>query len=305
MHACRATNLAMEECDLLIASGVRFDDRATGRISAFCPKAKVIHVDIDASEIGKLRPADAGIAGDARQAFATLLPLVYPRKRHEWNGRIRQLQQLFPRFQDQDFTPGRPFHLIRRVAELAGPDALIGTDVGKHQMWVAQSYPFTEPRQLLTSGGLGTMGFGLPAAIGASLTFPNRPVVCFTGDGSLQMNIQELATAVEQQTPVKIVVLNNRSLGLVRQQQRLFYQERYVASSYGIKVDFAAIARGFGMQAVDLEGAADPDALLRQALAEPGPCLINAPIDIEEEVTPMVPPGAANTTMIGDEYARN
>ena len=305
MHASRATNLAMEECDLLIASGVRFDDRATGRISAFCPKAKVIHVDIDASEIGKLRPADAGIAGDARQAFAALLPLVRPRHRHEWNGRIRQLQQLFPRFQTQDFAPGRPFHLIRRVAELAGPDALIGTDVGKHQMWVAQSYPFTGPRQLLTSGGLGTMGFGLPAAIGASLAFPDRPVICFSGDGSLQMNIQELATAVEQQTPVKIVVLNNQSLGLVRQQQRLFYQQRYAASSYGIKVDFAAIARGFGMQAVDLEGAADPDGLLRQALAEPGPCLINAPIDIEEEVTPMVPPGAANTTMIGGDYARN
>jgi acetolactate synthase I/II/III large subunit len=305
MHASRATNLAMEECDLLIAAGVRFDDRATGRINAFCPKAKVIHVDIDASEIGKLRPADAGITCDACHAFAALLPLVRQRGGQEWNSRIRQLQQHFPRFQAQDFVPGRPFHLIRRVAELAGPDALISTDVGKHQMWVAQSYPFSRPRQLLTSGGLGTMGFGLPAAIGASLAFPGRPIICFSGDGSLQMNIQELATAVEQQTPVKIIVLNNQSLGLVRQQQRLFYQQHYFASSYGIRVDFAAIARGFGMQAFDLEGAADPDALLRQALAEPGPCLINAPIDIEEEVTPMVPPGAANTTMIGDDYARN
>lgn len=305
MHACRATNLAMEECDVLIAAGVRFDDRATGRISAFCPNAKVIHVDIDASEIGKLRPADAGITGDAGRAFAGLLPLIRPRRRGQWNERIRQLRRDFPCFPPQNFAPGRPFQLIRRIAELAGPEALISTDVGKHQMWVAQAYPFTAPRQLLTSGGLGTMGFGLPAAIGASLAFPGRPVVCFSGDGSLQMNIQELATAVEQQTPVRIVVLNNRSLGLVRQQQRLFYERRYFASSYGIAVDFAAIARGFGMRAFDLDGAAEPDRLLRQAMAEPGPCLINVPIDIEEEVTPMVPPGAANTTMIGDDYARN
>lgn len=305
MHASRATNLAMEECDLLIAAGVRFDDRATGRISAFCPAAKVIHVDIDASEIGKLRSADAGIVGDARSAFAGLLTHVRWQRRDQWNQRIRHLQHTYPRFQDQDFAPGRPFHLIRTVAELAGPEALISTDVGKHQMWVAQAYPLSNPRQLLTSGGLGTMGFGLPAAIGASLAFPDRPVVCFTGDGSLQMNIQELATAVEQQTPVKIVVLNNQSLGLVRQQQRLFYNQHYVASSYGIKVDFAAIARGFGMQAFDLNGTNDPERLLRQAMAAPGPCLINVPIDIEEEVTPMVPPGAANTTMIGGEYVRN
>ncbi|ADW16622.1 acetolactate synthase, large subunit [Desulfobulbus propionicus DSM 2032] len=305
MHACRATNLAMEECDLLIAAGVRFDDRATGRISDFCPKAKVIHVDIDASEINKLRPADAGITGDARHAFAALLPQVRERQRSAWNGRIRQLQQDYPRFQTEDFAPGRPFSLIRKVAELAGPEAIISTDVGKHQMWVAQAYPLTDQRQLLTSGGLGTMGFGLPAAIGASLAFPERPVVCFSGDGSLQMNIQELATAVEQRAPVKIVVLNNQSLGLVRQQQRLFYEQHYFASSYGIAVDFAAIARGFGMQAYDLGSADNPDTLLCEAMRHPGPCLINVPIDIEAEVTPMVPPGAANTTMIGDSYACN
>ncbi len=306
MHASRATNLAMEECDLLIAAGVRFDDRATGRINAFCPHAKVIHVDIDASEIGKLRSADAAITADARHAFAALLPRVRQRRRQQWNDRIGILQKERPRFYPDDFAPGRPFQLIRMVAELAGPESLISTDVGKHQMWVAQAYPFSTPRQLLTSGGLGTMGFGLPAAIGASLAFPERPVVCFTGDGSLQMNIQELATAVEQQVPVKIVVLNNQSLGLVRQQQRLFYEQHYFASSYGIAIDFAAIARGFGMEAVDLRGGGvDEQAeLLRQAMRQPGPCLINVPIDIEEEVSPMVPPGAANTTMLGAEYVR-
>jgi acetolactate synthase-1/2/3 large subunit len=215
------------------------------------------------------------------------------------------LQQDFPRYHVDDFLPGRPFTYIRKVAELVGPDALVSTDVGKHQMWVAQAYPFTAPRQLLTSGGLGTMGFGLPAAIGAALAHPGRPVVCFSGDGSLQMNIQELATAVEQQAAVKIVVFNNQSLGLVRQQQRLFYERHYFASSYGIKIDFATIARGFGMQAYDLGTAANPDAALEEAMRHPGPCLIHIPIDIEEEVTPMVPPGAANTTMIGDSHAQN
>lgn len=305
MHASRATNLAMAECDLLIAAGVRFDDRATGLISSFCPEAKVIHVDIDASEIGKLRPADAGIAADVRSAFAALLPKVAAEPREAWQERVTQLQQDYPRFHEDDFLPGRPFTYIRKVAELAGPEALISTDVGKHQMWVAQAYPFTFPRQLLTSGGLGTMGFGMPAAIGAALAHPGRPVVCFTGDGSLQMNIQELATAVEQHAAIKIVVFNNQSLGLVRQQQRLFYEQHYFASSYGIRIDFAAIARGFGMRAVDLATAPNADAALAEAMRSPGPCLIHIPIDIEEEVTPMVPPGAANTTMIGDSHAQN
>lgn len=305
MHATRATNLAMAESDLLIAAGVRFDDRATGLLSEFCPNAKVIHMDIDASEIGKLRPADIEIIGDARRILTALLPMVTQQERAEWRARITQLQQDFPRFQEADFAFPHPFAYIRRVAELMGPETLVSTDVGKHQMWVAQAYPLTRPRQLLTSGGLGTMGFGMPVAIGAALANPARPVVCFTGDGSLQMNIQELATAVEQQAAVKIVVFNNQSLGLVRQQQRMFYGARYLASSYAIQVDFAAIARGFGMPACDLGTAADPDGALAEALQAPGPCLINIPIDMEEEVTPMVPPGAANTTMLGDSHAKN
>ena len=302
MHASRATNLAMAECDLLIAAGVRFDDRATGLLSGFCPEAKVIHVDIDASEIGKLRSVDAGILADVRQAFTALLPEVAAQPRGEWMERIRALQESFPQNQAEDVLPGHPFTYIRKVAELAGPDALITTDVGKHQMWVAQAYPFTFPRQLLSSGGLGTMGFGMPTAIGASLAHPGRPVICFTGDGSLQMNIQELATAVEQQASIKIVLFNNQSLGLVRQQQRLFYQQHYFASSYGIRVDFAAIARGFGMQAYDLGEQVNPDEMLAEAICKPGPCLIHIPIDMEDEVSPIVPPGAANTTMLGDVY---
>ena len=300
MHAARATNRALEECDLLIAAGVRFDDRATGRISAFCPNAKIIHIDVDASEIGKLRSADVGITGDAQHTFTALLPLIRRQHRHQWHDRLQELRYQFPRFHERDFDQGRPFALIRQVAELAGPEAIITTDVGKHQMWVAQAYPFSRPGQLLTSGGLGTMGFGLPAAIGAALACPGRRVVCFSGDGSLQMNIQELATAVEQQLDLTIVLLNNQSLGLVRQQQRLFFGGRCFASEFPLAMDFVAIARGFGLRAHDLRGAEHTaDDVLVRALREPGPCLVNVPIDIDAEVAPMVPPGAANTLMIG------
>jgi acetolactate synthase-1/2/3 large subunit len=168
-------------------------------------------------------------------------------------------------------------------------------------MWAAQVYPVRYPRQWLTSGGLGTMGFGLPAAIGAALAYPTRTVVCFSGDGSLLMNIQELVTAVEEDVNVKIILMNNNSLGLVHQQQELFYGRRLFASDYQTRVDFSAIARGFGMTAYDLATAADPYATLARALGTPGPCLIHAPIDVQEKVYPMVPPGAANKDMIGGE----
>ncbi len=306
MHGSRAANLAMAECDLLIAVGVRFDDRATGLLASFCPKAKVIHLDIDQGEIGKLRQVDLGIQADARTALATLEAVIEPRGRHRWLGRIQQLQHDHPGHQELNYTANRPFRLIRTIAGLVGPEAMVATDVGKHQMWVAQSYPFNRPRQLLTSGGLGTMGFGLPTAIGAALACPGRRVVCFSGDGSLQMNIQELATAVEQNAQVTIVLMDNRSLGLVRQQQRLFYGNRPFASSYNLAADFTAIARGFGLRAIRLDAdapAAQWPEQLGEFCQEPGPCLIHAPIARNEEVYPMVPPGAANTIMIGDEQS--
>src|SRR5690606_35858939 len=176
--------------------------------------------------------------------------------------------------------------------------ALLTTDVGQHQMWVAQSYPFARPRQLLTSGGLGTMGFGLPAAIGASLAEPHRNVVCFSGDGSLLMNLQELATAAEEQVNVKIVLMNNGALGLVHQQQGLFYGGRSIAAKFGAAPDFVKLAEGFGVRGVDLDRAAEPRRALAAALAAPGPALIRARIDTDERVLPMVPPGAANLEMI-------
>ncbi len=306
MHANRATNLIMEECDLLIAAGVRFDDRATGKIQEFCPTAKVIHLDIDPSEVSKLKTAHLGLIGDVNDSLNAMLPLIDTRTRRDWNSRIAQLQAQNPDLLSSEKDMATPYGLIEKVGQLAPDNTLITTDVGKHQMWVAQAYPFQSPRQFLTSGGLGTMGFGLPAAIGAAIACPDRLVICFSGDGSLQMNIQELATASEQNVNIKIIVLNNNSLGLVRQQQKLFYEQHHFASEYQLAVNFPQIARGFGIPAHDLDRVANsPEALLKTCFETPGPCLIHVPIDIEEDVYPMVPPGAANTTMIGGEYAQS
>ncbi|MBU0483624.1 MAG: acetolactate synthase large subunit [Proteobacteria bacterium] len=301
MHAARYTNLVMEECDLLVVAGARFDDRATGKIAEFCPGAKVIHIDIDPGEVDKLRTAQVKLVGDVGAILEELLPLVETMKRDKWRARVATLKSEYPFVMPDADNPLMPYGLIRRIAEIVDDDAIIATDVGKHQMWVAQAYPFRRPRQLLTSGGLGTMGFGLPAAIGASLAWPARTVICFSGDGSILMNIQELATAVEQQVNLKVVVLNNTSLGLVRQQQDLFFGKRYFASEYRNHVDFVTIARGFGMQAIDLGESVDPVADLTAAIRREGPCLIHVPIARTEEVYPMVPPGAANIEMIGGE----
>lgn len=299
MHAARSTNMILEECDLFISAGARFDDRATGLIVEFCPDANVIHMDIDPSEVSKLKTANVGLVGDVKLSLKALLPMIAEQKRESWLSRVRTLKTRYPMTKDEELIPEKPYGLILNVAEMMGGEGLITTDVGKHQMWTAQVYPFDKPRQLLTSGGLGTMGFGLPAAIGAALANPEKRVVCFSGDGSLQMNIQELATAVEQQVNVTIIVMNNNSLGLVRQQQHLFYSKNHFASDFQIDIDFSAIARGFGMRAynIGIDGSF-PD-VLGAALRESGPCLVNVPIGREEEVYPMVPPGAANNTMIG------
>ncbi len=301
MHAARYTNLVLEECDLLIAAGVRFDDRATGKVAQFCPHAQIIHIDIDRSELDKIKTAHVGIHGDVGQALQSLLPRVPSNKRPDWLARVAELKQQHPLITPGATDPRMPYGLILQTARLVGDDAIVTTDVGQHQMWTAQVYPFRRPRQLLTSGGLGTMGFGLPAAIGAALACPDRTVICFSGDGSLLMNIQELVTAVEEDVNVKIVVMNNRSLGLVHQQQDLFFGKRHFASGFRSDLDFATIATGFGMPAYDLAASADPLAMLEEAMTRPGPCLIHALIDVSEFVFPIVPPGAANREMIGGE----
>jgi len=299
MHAARYTNFVLEEADLLVCVGARFDDRAIGKASQFCPKAKVVHIDVDRSELHKIRQAHVAINGDVVQVLEALLPRVQAQLRKRWLSHVESLKSRFPvEWAEQD-DPRSHYGLVRAVAAAVGDEAVVTTDVGQHQMWVAQAYPFRRPRQWLTSGGLGTMGFGVPAAIGAALAAPERTVVCFSGDGSFKMNIQELATLAEEWLNVKIVLMNNNSLGLVYQQQNLFYGKRVFASKYRGTPDFMKIADGFGVPAVDLDTAANPRGTLAQALATPGPCLIHVSIDREQFVYPMVPPGAANTEMIG------
>jgi acetolactate synthase I/II/III large subunit len=302
MHAARFTNLLLDECDLLIGLGVRFDDRATGKAAEFCPRAKILHIDIDPSELGKIKEPAVGLTADVGEALSALEPLIEINPRAEWILRMSNLRARYPLMVPGSDDPLRPYGIVRHAAALLPEDAIVTSDVGQHQMWVAQAYPFTRPRQWLTSGGLGTMGFGMPAAIGAALAAPDRTVACFSGDGSLLMNLQELATAAEQEVSVKIILLNNSHLGLVRQQQHLFYGKRYCASRFVAQTDFVAIARGFGIPAVDLCEARDPVAALEQAIRRPGPYLVNVPIAPEENVYPMVPPGGANRDMIGGEF---
>ena len=299
MHGARYTNFVLEESDLLICVGARFDDRAIGKAAQFCPKAKIVHIDIDPSELHKIKTAHVAINGDVAAVLEALLPRVKVKLRKRWLSHVESLKSRFPMQMPGRDNPRTHYGLIHAVAAALDDETIITTDVGQHQMWVAQAYPFRRPRQWLTSGGLGTMGFGVPVALGAALAAPERTVVCFTGDGSFKMNIQELATLAEEGLNVKIVLMNNNSLGLVYQQQSLFYGKRTFASKYRGEPDFLKIAEGFGIPAVDLDGAANPRSTLAQALQTPGPCLIHVSINREEFVYPMVPPGAANTEMIG------
>jgi acetolactate synthase-1/2/3 large subunit len=258
----------------------------------------VIHIDADARELGKLRQPQLAILADAGAVLRALAQAVKPALRVDWLSRVGALRRDWPLRLPGIEDPRQPYGLIRAVARLAHPDAAITTDVGQHQMWVAQSYPFTRPERWLTSGGLGTMGFGLPAAIGASLALPEAGAVCFSGDGSLLMNVQEFATLAELDLNAKTVVMDNAALGLVRQQQELFYQQRHVASLYARPSSLCAVARAFGIPAYDLSETEDAAAMLQEAFSRPGPALIRAPVAAEAMVLPMVAPGAANTEVI-------
>ena len=300
MHGARSTNFILQEADLLIVLGARFDDRAIGKTEQFCPNAKIIHVDIDRAELGKIKQPHVAIQGDVAEVLAQLNPQIEAQPREEWRQLVADLQREFPCAIPQESDPLSHYGLINAVAACVDDEAIITTDVGQHQMWTAQAYPLNRPRQWLTSGGLGTMGFGLPAAVGAALANPDRKVICFSGDGSLMMNIQEMATAAENQLDVKIILMNNEALGLVHQQQSLFYKQGVFAATYPGMINFMQIAAGFGLHTCDLNAEEDAHAALQAAISRPGPALIHVRIDSEQKVYPMVPPGAANTEMVGE-----
>lgn len=296
MHGTRAANMAVQDSDLLIVVGARFDDRATGKLAEFAPFARVIHLDADAYEISKLRTADIAIPGDVAtslQALSGARSSCYA-----WKARCASNRERFGFRYD---APGSDIYapaLLKRLSEVAPADTIIACDVGQHQMWVAQHCRFNHPRNHLTSGALGTMGFGLPAAMGAQFACPDRTVVLVSGDGSFMMNVQELATLARTRMPVKIVLLDNSALGMVRQWQELFFAERYSEIDLSDNPDFAALAKVFGIPARRIELRDQVDDALAELLATPGPALLHVAIDIKANVWPLVPPNHANSAML-------
>ncbi|MFH0974539.1 MAG: biosynthetic-type acetolactate synthase large subunit [Spirochaetota bacterium] len=300
MHAARYTNHMLDEADLILAFGVRFDDRATGNVNEFCKYARIVHIDIDRAEINKIKSTALPLVGNIHYVLKELNQIINKDNRTGWLSRIKELKVKYSVVKPDKGDLCNPAYLIMRIGELADKDAIITTDVGQHQMWVAQVYPFEYPRSLITSGGLGTMGFGLPAAIGVALANPGKCVINISGDGSVFMNIQELATLAELNLNVKIIIFNNRHLGLVRQQQEMFYNNNIYASRFESDVDFTEIGRAFGIKSYNL-GDEDTQKNLSGLLSGHGPVLINAPVLFSENVLPIVPPGMANRDMIIDE----
>ena len=300
MHGTRAANIAVQSADLLIALGARFDDRATGRLNAFAPGAKIIHVDIDPAEISKLRHADVAITGNMETCLGTLKPKM--RDISAWVETCRNNKQQHAFRYDAPGTGVYAPGLLKSLSEKAGTRFIAACDVGQHQMWVAQHCQFHYSRSHLTSGGSGAMGYGLPAGMGAKLACPDMHVVTISGDGSIMMNSQELATLNRYQIPLKIVLLDNSSLGLVRQWQELFYEENYSEIDLSDNPDFVKVAEAFGIEAFRIVHRSEVEAGIDRLLGAAGPCLMHVVIDPRENVWPLVPPGAANHDMMEQDF---
>jgi acetolactate synthase-1/2/3 large subunit len=278
----------------MIALGVRFSDRATGNIEVYREGRFIIHVDIDLAEIGKNVPSHTDIRGGVKAVLTEMLKVLPPMKNEQWLERIEELKQVDKTPENKDFTP---HNIIETVSGFCGDDTIISTDVGQHQMWTMQHYPFGKPRTLLTSGGLGTMGYGLGAAIGGCMATGKKRTIHFTSDGSFGMNLIELATAVSQELPIVTVILNNGVLGMVRQWQTMFYGERYSQTTLNRKTDFAALAKAFGANGYCAESLSQLKDILEH-LPTNGPTVIDCHIDMDEKVLPMIPPGGSVKNII-------
>ena len=315
MHGSVTANYATHHCDLLVSIGARFDDRVTGKISEFAPKARIVHIDIDPSAISKSVPVDIPVVGDVKQVLRALIPQIEPKDRKEWLEQIAAWKEKHPFTYDQDPKKLMPQYVIEQIYNITRGDAIIVTEVGQHQMWAAQYYKYTQPRTFISSGGLGTMGFGLPAAIGAQIGRPDKMVVDISGDGSAQMNFQELVVAVEHGIPIKVVILNNNYLGMVRQWQELFYKKEYSATRLAqsgrgrnekIKgrangkylPDFVKLAEAHGALGLRAQKREEVEPALRKAFAWAGPVVVECMVEQEANVYPMVPAGASLTEMI-------
>jgi acetolactate synthase-1/2/3 large subunit len=305
MHGTRSANYAMDEADLIVAIGARFDDRITGKLSEFAPRAKFIHIDVDPAEISKNVPAHIPIVGDAKSVLEKLI-VEYraleadPSRLEEWWTRINGWREKHPlRYEDSADSEIKPQRMIEAVYEATGGDAIVTSDVGQHQMWTAQYFHFNKPRRWINSGGLGTMGFGLPAAMGAKVGCPDETVVCIAGDGSVQMNMQELATCAQEGIDIKVFIMNNGYLGMVRQWQELFWDKRYSHVDMGQYPDFVKLADAYGATGFRLDDKKSLVSGLREAIDTPGPVLVDVRVTREENTYPMIPAGQAARDMVG------
>ncbi|OXS30210.1 MAG: acetolactate synthase, large subunit, biosynthetic type [Desulfovibrio sp. MES5] len=305
MHGTYAANLAINNADVLVCVGARFDDRVTGKLAGFAPKARIVHIDIDPTSIRKNVEVQVPVVGDCRLALEGMSEICdaklegkdWASEHAAWLEAVGEWKKSKPLCYQKNHNI-KPQEVIETLYELANGDAIIATEVGQHQMWVAQFYTFTKPRTLLTSGGLGTMGYGFPASIGAQFAFPDKKVITVAGDGSLQMNIQELGTVVANKLPIKVVILNNRHLGMVRQWQELFYNQNYSSTNMEAQPDFVKLAEAYGAEGYRIEKGEDLRATLEKALASPNPAFIDVVVEREENVYPIVPAGAALDEML-------
>jgi acetolactate synthase I/II/III large subunit len=304
MHGTYYANQAVHESDLLIAIGARFDDRVTGDISTFVPKAKVIHIDIDPASVSKNVDVDVPIIGDCANVLSAMNKIVKAPVINEWVGYLADLKKKYPLSYDNNTNKIKPQYVVEKISELTRGRAIICTEVGQNQMWAAQFYKFTEPRTFISSGGLGTMGYGFPAAIGAQLARPDKKVIDIAGDGSIQMNIQEMIVAVEHKLPIIIAILNNGYLGMVRQWQQLFWQKRYSHSTLEFSPDFKKLAEAYGAIGITVDKKEDVEKAIKKALAvKDRPIVLDFHVEKEENVYPMVPSGKSVKDTILTELA--